>query len=201
MWCIAIKGIAFALGNTVFDTCCFHSLFCANWLKEIGQAIVAYLDFVHICRSPTWRTDPDFTFSIAVAVHQRRNIRTTQIGYVSDVICGRKILGHTKTLVSFVGVRGQGHCASFIDIFLCKAFLVWQPDIWVHVNVAFSLIHRLEYGRIVARHIFDRTADTGFNHFAQNMGNRLRTSPCWDADFHIFSKCRSTGRRKYCCTD
>ena len=192
---IAIKRIAFTLGDRILDARGFHAFFSANWLDKIKQPIVACFHFIHIGRGPARRTDPHLALAIAIAIHQRRNIGAAKIGDIGYIIGFGERAGDAEPLIALIGVGRQRDRAGTINIFLCEAFLVGQPNIRMHVNIAFALIHTLENRGVVTRYIFNRTANTHFNDGAQKMGNRLRPCPRRHTDFYFFtSESRHTHR-------
>ena len=101
---IAIKRIAFALGDRILNTRGFHAFFSANWLDKIKQTIVTCFHFIHIGRGPARRTDPHLALAIAIAIHQRRHIGAAKIGDICYIIDFGKRAGNAESLIALIGV-------------------------------------------------------------------------------------------------
>ena len=63
---IAIERIAFTLGDGILDACCLDTFFCPDRVDKCQQTVVANLDFIHIGRGPSRRTNPHLALAVAV---------------------------------------------------------------------------------------------------------------------------------------
>jgi hypothetical protein len=109
-----------------------------------------------------------------------------QIGDIGDLVGFTKLLRHAEALVALVGVGRQRDRLFLVHILLGEAFLVRQPHVRVHVDVALALAHALEDRGVVARHQTGLAADAAFNDFLQQVGNGLCPGPGRNTNVHLF---------------
>ncbi len=83
---VAVECIALALGDAVLDARRFHAFFGADGLNKVQKTVIAGFHLIHVGGGPARRADPHFTLAVAIAVHQRCDVRAAKIGDVCDVV-------------------------------------------------------------------------------------------------------------------